>query len=272
MLTCAITGSKGVLGSKLIKKIPLKFYEFHGDITNKKKVNQWIQKKDFDILIHLAALVPTNLVNKNYKKAYEVNVIGTNNLINSLIQKENKPKWLFFSSTSHVYKPLNKFKKISEKSKLNPGSKYGKTKLLAEKLILKKLKKYPIKVCIGRIFSFTDKKQKEPFVIPSIKKKLKNSKKKIVFKNINHFRDFLNTDDIISAIYILIKTSRFGIFNIGSGKKFDLRKIVKLFNKNNKDIVFKDTERPTYLISNNNKLLKTKWRPSKFKNNIKYFY
>ena len=272
MLTCAITGSKGVLGSKLKKKIPLKFYEFHGDITNKNKVNQWIQKKDFDIIIHLAALVPTNLVNKNYKKAYEVNVIGTNSLINSLKKKVNKPKWLFFSSTSHVYKPLNKFKKISEKSKLDPASKYGKTKILAEKLLLKKLKKYSIKVCIGRIFSFTDKKQKEPFVIPSIKKKLNNSKKKIIFKNINHFRDFLNTDDIISAIYILMKTSKFGIYNIGSGKKFDLRKIVKLFNKNNKDIVFKNTKRPTYLISNNNKLLKTKWRPSKFKDNIKYFY
>ena len=87
MLTCAITGSKGVLGSKLKKKLPLKFYEFRGDITSKKKVNQWIQKKDFDILLHLAALVPTNLVNKNYKKAYKVNVIGTNNLINSLKKK-----------------------------------------------------------------------------------------------------------------------------------------------------------------------------------------
>ena len=43
----------------------------------------------------------------------------------------------FFSSTSHVYKPLDKFKKISEKSKLNPASKYGKTKILAEKLLLK---------------------------------------------------------------------------------------------------------------------------------------
>ena len=62
--------------------------------------------------------------------------------------------------------------------------------------VLKKLKKYPIKVCIGRIFSFTDKKQKEPFVIPTIKKKLNNSKKKIIFENINHFRDFLNTYDI----------------------------------------------------------------------------
>ena len=88
----------------------------------------------------------------------------------------------------------------------------------------------------------------------------------------NQFRDFLNTDDIISAIYILMKTSKFGIYNIGSGKKFDLRNIVKLFNKKNKNIIFKNTVRPTYLISNNNKLLKTKWRPSKFKNNIKYFY
>ena len=272
MLTCAITGSKGVLGTKLKKKIPLKFYEFDGDITNKNKVNQWIQKKHFDILIHLAAIVPTNLVNKNYKKAYEVNVIGTNNLINSLKKKKNKPKWLFFSSTSHVYKPLDKFKKISEKSKLYPASKYGKTKMLAEKLLLRKLKKSSIKLCIGRIFSFTDKKQKKPFVIPSIKDKLNNPKKKIIFKNINQFRDFLNIDDVISAIYILMKTSKVGIYNIGSGRKFDLRKIVKLFNKNKKDIIFKNTVRPTYLISNNNKLLKTKWRASKFKNDIRYFY
>jgi nucleoside-diphosphate-sugar epimerase len=144
--------------------------------------------------------------------------------------------------------------------------------MLAEKLLLKKLKKSSIKLCIGRIFSFTDKKQKKPFVIPSIKHKLNNSKKKIIFKNINQFRDFLNIDDVISAIYILMKTSKVGIYNIGSGRKFDLRKIVKLFNKNNKDIIFKNTVRPTYLISNNNKLLKTKWRASKFKNDIKYFY
>jgi len=272
MLICAITGSTGILGSKLKKKIPVRFYEFHGDITNKTEVNQWIQKKNFDFLIHLAALVPTNLVNKNYRKAYQVNVIGTNNLIDSIKKKKNKPKWFFFSSTSHVYKPLDKFKKISEKSKLAPATKYGKTKLLAEKLLIKKLKKYPIKLCIGRIFSFTDKKQKPPFVIPVVKKKLENSKKKIIFKNINHYRDFLNTGDIVSAIYILMKNLKNGVYNIGSGKTFDLRKIVKLFNKKNKLIEFKNTEKTTYLIANNNKLLKTNWRPSKFKNNIKYFY
>ena len=68
MITCAITGSSGVLGSKLKKKIPIKFYEFRGDVTNKKQVHKWIMKKNFDIFIHLAAMVPTNLVNKNYQK------------------------------------------------------------------------------------------------------------------------------------------------------------------------------------------------------------
>ena len=55
-----------------------------------------------------------------------------------------------------------------------------------------------------------------------------------------------------------------GFFITPSGKKYSTLK--------NKDIVFKNTERPTYLISNNNKLLKIKWRPTKFKNDIKYFY
>ena len=234
MIICAITGSRGVLGSKLKKKIPVKFYEFKGDIRNKNHVDKWISKKNFDILIHLAAIVPTNLVNKNYKRAYDVNVNGTDNIIKALIKKENKPKWFFFSSTSHVYKPINKPKKIDEKSRLKPISKYGKTKLLAEKLIFNKLKSHSIKVCIGRIFSFTDKNQKVPFVIPSIKKKLRNSKKKIIFENMNHYRDFLNTSDIVSAINKLRIKNKEGIYNIGSGKKYYLKDIVRIFNNKKK--------------------------------------
>lgn len=272
MITCAITGSRGVLGLKLKKKIHAKFYEFKGDIRNKNQVDKWIRKKNFDILIHLAALVPTNLVNKNYKKAYDVNVNGTNNIIKSLIKKENKPKWIFFSSTSHVYKPTDKLKKIDEKSKLKPITKYGRTKLLAEKLLVNKLKKYPIKVCIGRIFSFTDKNQKVPFVIPIIKKMLRNSKKKITFENMNHYRDFLSTSDIVSVIDKLRIKNKEGIYNIGSGKKFYLKNIAKIFNKQKKILLFKDHFKTNYLISNNNKIKKLNWQPKKFNDDLKYFY
>ena len=179
---------------------------------------------------------------------------------------------VFFSSTSHVYEPLHKLKNIDVKSKLKTISKYGKKKLLAENLIINKLRKYSIKVCIGRIFSFTDKNQKIPFVIPSIKEKLKSHKKKIIFENMNHYRDFLNTSDIVTAINKLRIKSKEGIYNIGSGKKFYLKNIVKIFNTKKKIVIFKDYSKTTYLISNNNKIKKLNWKPRRFANNFEYFY
>jgi nucleoside-diphosphate-sugar epimerase len=273
MIRCAITGSNGVLGKALISKLPFKFYKFKGDIRKKKNLEKWINKKDFDILIHLAALVPIKSVNKNYKKAYEINVEGTLNLINFILKKKIKPKWFFYASTSHVYKITNKLTKISEKNKINPQNKYGLTKLMAENLLKKKMKNSQIKLCIGRIFSFTDKNQKPPFLIPSIIKKLKSKSKTICFSNLNHYRDFLSLKDIVLAIDTLRKKNKIGIYNIGSGKEFDLKDIAYLFAKKyKKKIDFKNNNKPSFLISNNKKILNTSWKPKKFNNNIDYFY
>lgn len=76
---------------------------------------------------------------------------------------------------------------------------------MAENLLKKKLRNQKIKLCIGRIFSFTDKNQKIPFVIPSLKKKIASKKKNILLKNLNHYRDFLSIKDIALAIDILRK-------------------------------------------------------------------
>ena len=273
MITCAITGSNGVLGKKLKSLLPFKFYEFKKDIRNLKNVEEWILKKDFDIIIHLAAIVATDKVNKNYKKAYDINVDGTLNLVNSIIKKKNKPRWFFFASTSHVYKPTLKFKKINEKNNTNPQNKYGKTKLIAEKFVKDLLKHYSIKICVGRIFSFTDKKQKSSYVIPNIIKKIKSPNKSITFKNLNNFRDFLNIKDIVSAIDTLRKKKAFGIYNIGSGISFDLRKIAKIFSKKyNKQIYFQNLSKPSFLISNNKKIKNLGWKPTKFNDQIEYFF
>lgn len=271
MVTCAITGSNGILGKKLKKLLPFKFYEFKDDLRNKKKVERWVFGKDFDIILHLAALVPINEVNKNYEKAYKINVIGTSNLINSILKKKIKPKWFFFSSTSHVYEPSKKYLKINEIFKTKPQNKYGKTKLLAENLLKNKLKDKRIKLCIGRIFSFTDKNQKPPYVIPSLKKKINSKKKNILLENLNHYRDFLSTKDIVAAINTLRKKNKTGIYNIGSGKKFNLKEIAKLLAKKKK-LKFKDNFPSTYLISDNSKLMSLKWRPLKYKKKLEYFY
>lgn len=266
MYRCGITGHSGILGKSIQKNLNFKFIKFKGDITKLTEVEKWISKNNFDYLIHLAAIVPTSIVKKNYLRSKMVNYIGTKNLINSLIKFDKDLKFFFFSSTSHIYNSKSKFSKLSEKSLTKPYSKYGKTKLLAENYIKKKLKRFKIKYCIGRIFSFTHKNQEFSFVVPNLFKKIKKSKdKKIVLKNLNHFRDFVSVDDICRAIELIIKKEITGVLNIGSGKKVQLSKIASFFAKKFKvKLKIVPNKNPTYLISNNNKLKKKSgWRPKK---------
>ena len=204
MFRCGITGATGVLGKKLVKNLPFRFYHFKKDITKPNEVRDWVNKHRFDLIIHLAAVVPADEVKKNYKKALNVNVTGTKNLINSLLKKKEKPKWFFYSSTSHVYKLNKKLILTGENEVAKPQSSYGKTKLISEKYLTRRLKNKEISLCIGRIFSFTDKNQKKPFVIPSMIDKItNNNSKKIEIINLNHYRDFLSTSDITKIIYQL---------------------------------------------------------------------
>jgi len=249
-----LTGSTGSLGNVILqnnKKINFKC--FKGDITNRSEVFNWVKRNNFDILIHLAAIVPIKEVNRNKKKAKQVNFIGTKNIVDACIKKN--VKWFFFSSTSHVYKSSNK--KISESSIRKPISYYGQTKLLAENYISKKLKSSNIKYCIGRIFSTTNKSQKKNYLVPDLKYKIKNAKKKILLRNLNHYRDFISMEDIARIIFILLKKRFKGILNLGTGHGIFLKDIAKIIAKRyNKEIIFEDNKKTTYLVANISKLLR----------------
>ena len=260
---CGITGHTGVLGSEIIKnKFGIKFIKFEGDLTVKKDIKKWLGKNNLDFIFHFAAVVPTKIVINNFKYANKVNYLGTKNLIDELIKKKERIKWFFFSSTSHVY-GFSK-KKISENFKTKPSSKYGLTKLNAENYISNKLKKNQIPFCIGRIFSFTNKKQTTDFVIPNIIKKAKTAKEIVHFDNVNNFRDFLSTYDICKAIELLFIKKSTGIFNIGSGKPVLISDIIKIaFKKYGKKYHINSKGDGNSLITNNNKIRGLKWKPSK---------
>ena len=260
MHRCGITGGSGTLGKYLSKKLPFKFTKYKNRIENKKKLFNWLSKNKFDLIIHLAAIVPTKKVEKNYHKALKVNYLGTKNIVDAINKNINKPKWFFFASTSHVYNSAYN-KKISENESLRPSTKYGFTKIKAEKYIKTNLR---IPYAIGRIFSYTHQNQSISFLIPSLVKKIRIKKK--ILENLNHHRDFVHIDDISSAINLMWKTKAQGVFNIGSGKKTNIKKIANLLNKKlNKShkILFNDYKNSTSLVSNNIKLRKLGWKPKK---------
>ncbi len=248
-----ITGYSGSLGKTLIKiNKSNKIYRFKGDIRKKSDIKNWFKNKKIDAIFHLAAIVPIKIVKKNKKKAYEVNYLGTKNVVD--IALKNNIKWFFFASTSHVYKSSKK--RIDENGKIEPISFYGKTKFLAEKFVIKKLEG-KINYCIGRIFSTTNKNQKQNYLVPDLKNKIKKTRKKIKLKNLNHYRDFISMEDISNIIFILMKKNFSGIINIGSGRKTYLKDIAKIIlKKYKKKANFIDISKSTYLLSDNFKLKK----------------
>tara|TARA_B100000787_G_scaffold65831_1_gene48280 strand:- start:7803 stop:8636 length:834 start_codon:yes stop_codon:yes gene_type:complete len=252
-----ITGSTGVLGSYIIKNLKsIKFDCFNGNITNKKDIQKWLKGKKFDALFHFAAVVPTKKVLKNYNHAKKVNYFGTKLLIDE-VKKNQNTKWFLFSSTSHVYQFTKK--KITENSTLKPISKYGFTKLMAEKYLIKK--NGEVNICIIRIFSYTSFNQNVSFFIPSIYKKFLINDS-INLSNINHERDFINITDIYSAIKLLYLKKQKGIYNLGSGKPTLLIQIIKylsiLFNK--KYTISKSNIK-TIHVANVKKIIKLGWKP-----------
>ena len=236
-------------------------------MENKKNISQWFKNNDFDIIIHLAAIVPTNTVNDNFNEANKINFEGTKNMVDAILKYKPNLKWFFFSSTSHVYKLKKKFEIIGERSAILPFTKYGLTKLKAEKYIIHKMKNSMVKYCIGRIFSYGDVNQKKLYLIPSLINRIKKSENKyIFFKDLNHYRDFSSTKSICAAINILRKNTSAGVYNIGSGKSFLLENIAKyICKKFNKKFIFERNVK-TFLVGNISKLNKLG-----FVNNEKFY-
>ena len=89
-----------------------------GDIRDYKRC--LLATQDVDIIVHAAALKHVPICEYNKEEAYKTNVLGTKNLIKSSIK--NRVKYFLFISTDKAAEPT---------------SSMGKSKLQAEKLIIK---------------------------------------------------------------------------------------------------------------------------------------
>ena len=137
-----ITGSSGFLGKNLYQRLKKKYKVFGVDInesqfsnylldlTDKEKTKNLLKTIKPNIIIHTAALPNVDYCEIHQEEAYNINVKGTKNLIDSL--KDQKAKFIFISS-DYVYDGLRG--NFNEESPTNPLNYYGKTKLEAEQIV-----------------------------------------------------------------------------------------------------------------------------------------
>ena len=275
-----VTGYKRLINKKA------KFIQ--GDIKKKRELIKIIKNNNINSIIHLAAYLNVSEAEKNKKKYYNNNVIGTKNLIEAC--KNSSVKNIIFSSSCAVYGNVKGA--VSEYKKPNPGGYYGYTKFKGEELLKKFEKKYNYNFGILRYFNVAGASPSgkigeietshghliKNLAIQSLKK---NSKVKIFGNNYKTkdgtcIRDYIHVTDLadihIKGLDYLKKNKKSFILNCGYGKGYSVEQIVNIFKriKKNVSVVYLN-RRPgdiAQVYSNTNNFKKIiKWKPKH--NNIK---
>ena len=261
-----ITGQKGLLGGVLYKRISksgISIKAYPGDILDNEKLESWFREKQFSHFLHFAAVVPLVEVEKDPLKAFEANAIGVFNIIKQ-IKKTQKGCWVFTTSSSHIYEPsgISPILYLTENSKSDPSNFYGESKRVGELIAQYLLEELSISYCIGRLFSFTHYNQKEPYLVPTLIRKINMLKNGEILHLINpeSVRDIIDIESVVDAILHLAVKKCKGVINIGSGKGLSVRQIAELLIKKfNRNLIITGVNKsePDSLVSDVQKLRKT---------------
>jgi|TARA_Y100000294_G_C8553985_1_gene336483 nucleoside-diphosphate-sugar epimerase len=190
-----------------------------GDICNYSNLKKKI-KTSYDFIFNFSG----NINHKKNRETHKVHFLGVKNLI-KIIKKTNS-KLLVQNGSSLEYG--NKVSPHNENLVCKPLSYYGRAKYLASSEIKKKLKDY----IILRPYQIYGPHQKLDRLIPII---INSCIKNYSFPCSEglQLRDFLYVDDFNNLLVKIIKKKKIksGIYNVGSGKPLQVKKIINLILK-----------------------------------------
>ena len=222
LIKLLITGHTGVLGSEILKLAEMNkditVTRFDGDLSSRKSICNFFERHpSHSHVIHSAGLVPVSKSSVDPLSTYKINAIGTGTLFSEVLRL-NPNIHVIYISSSHVYKPI-KQGFLTEDSELAPQSVYGRSKLTAEYLALDVMQNSPKQLGILRLFSLFSEKQKEDYLLPTIKRKLLKHKDGDFFplNGWNNIRDFSSSELHAKKILKLTLKNFYGIINVGSG-------------------------------------------------------
>jgi len=200
------------------------------DITDLNKIDQIFKNNKFDIVIHLAAKAGVRPSIIDPYPYYNVNVIGTMNILESM--KKHDVKKLIFASSSSVY-GNNINVPFSEKDIVdNPISPYAASKKAGELLCHTYHHLYNFNIFCLRLFTVYGPRQRPDLAIHKFTEKIIKELPIDIYGKGDTARDYTYVDDIIQGITKSIeKIKGFEIINLGESRTILLSELIKVLEK-----------------------------------------
>jgi len=223
-----ITGGSGFIGnhltSVLSKKHQVSVLDINSsnvdtpfikaDIHNLSEIRDAV--KDFDVVIHLAALVGVENSENDPIKTLDFNINGTRNILDACVS--NNIGKIIFSSSSEIYgQPLSV--PINESDPKIPITTYGISKLAAEEYVKSYSKKHGINYTILRFFNVYGPNQSLNFVMSRFINLALQHKPITIHGDGKQIRAFCHIEDIVRAIGLVLEDGNNEIFNIGNSSE-----------------------------------------------------
>ena len=203
------------------ERYPSRFKYISGTIMDKYAITKNI--KGADVVIHLAAMLGVKRTEENKLQCMDINVHGTEIILNACLQNENTH--FIFASSSEVYgEPIEN--PVSETSITQGKTVYAISKLAAEELV----KGYAqindnLKFTIARFFNTYGEGQVAQFVLSKFVSRVISGKSPQINGDGKQTRTYCNALDTSDALISIIenKISYGKVYNIGNmDEKYDL--------------------------------------------------
>jgi UDP-glucuronate 4-epimerase len=218
------------------------FTFFEGDIRN---MDDLLALPEIDVIVHLAAKAGVRPSILNPVLYQDVNVAGTQNLLEFARQKEIKQ--FVFGSSSSVY-GINEHVPWIEEEKLMPISPYASTKLSCEMLGHVYSHLYGIRFLALRFFTVYGPAQRPDLAIHKFFNSILKGDAIPVFGDGSTSRDYTFVEDTIQGIEAAIdyKDTDFEIINLGNRQTVTLSQLIEAIENvcGKKAIVDRQPEQP----------------------------
>ena len=199
---------------------------FKTDIRDKKMLDRAIYD-DTDVIVHLAAKAGVRPSIADPIAYQEVNVAGTQNMLE--VAREKGIKQFVFASSSSVYGKNANVPWKEDDAVLQPISPYASTKVSGELLGHVYSHLYDIRFLALRFFTVYGPRQRPDLAIHKFLKLMSEGKEITLYGDGSTRRDYTYVDDIIDGVLAAIeyKDSMYEVINLGNSRTVELFELVE---------------------------------------------
>ena len=225
-----ITGAYGFTGKHFVKAAYDYGHEviaLQADLTDPNAVRQEVLETAPEAVVHLGGI--SFVGHADASAFYNVNVIGTLNLLDALTDLEQPPRRVLLASSSNVYGNCEQ-SPITEEQPPAPINHYAMSKLAMEYMAKTYLDRLPL--FFVRPFNYIGPGQAKSFIIPKLVAHFSRRAEIVELGNIDVEREFNDVRFVCEAYLQLLNKAEPGeVYNICSGKPVTLKSVLELLGQ-----------------------------------------